>query len=263
MKTTTTRRPAVAGTFYPEDGAELHAIVSRCLREGHAADHTPRAVIAPHAGFMYSGPIAGSAFAAWSACRGAIARVVVIGPSHRLHFKGIALPETEYFATPLGLIPVDESARHSLNDLPAVQPLDAAHRHEHSIETHLPFLQEVLGEFALVPLVVGDASVRDVAQVINRFINDDATLISVSSDLSHYLSYDEARATDAATSQAIEQNHPHDIGPQHACGRMGILALLHVAARHGLTARTLDVRNSGDTSGDRSRVVGYGAYAFG
>ncbi len=240
----------------------MHAMVQRFLREGRAADTPPKAVIAPHAGFTYSGPIAGSAFAAWQAARGSIKRVVVAGPSHRQRFKGIAIPTADYFATPLGLVPLDADALEKLRAFPQVTEMDSAFRHEHSIETHLPFLQEALGEFSLIPLVVGEASPRDIAQAFNLFWDDPDTVFSVSSDLSHFLSYDEAVKLDTLTTRAIENNFPHDIAPDQACGRIPILGLLHLAGRHKLTARALDVRNSGDTMGDRSRVVGYGAYAF-
>lgn len=263
MQLSSIRKPAVAGTFYPEDGAELHHAVQRYLREGHGAPSPPKAVIAPHAGYVYSGPIAGSAFTAWTAARGQVECVVIIGPSHRMAFEGIAAPTANFFATPLGLLPVDGGALEALKAFPFVRANDAAHRHEHSVETHLPFIQETIGEVPIVPLVVGHASPRDVAQVIQALWDRRGVLFSVSSDLSHYLEYEEARRVDAATTLAIEQNNPHEIGPNRACGWLPILGLLHVTARHHLQARTLDVRNSGDTAGDRGRVVGYGAYAFG
>lgn len=262
MKTTTIRKPAVAGTFYPENGAELHEMVQRFLREGRAAPRPPKALIAPHAGYIYSGPIAGSAFASWSELRGAVKRVVLIGPSHRIAFSGISFSAAEYFATPLGLIPVDRDARALLRAFPQVVDVEAAHRHEHSLETHLPFLQETIGDFTVVPLVFGDTSPREIAQVLQVFWEEPDTVFSISSDLSHYLPYAEAQRLDALTSKAIEMNHPHDIGPDQACGRMAILGLLQAAERHGLRAETLDLRNSGDTAGDRFSVVGYGAYAF-
>ncbi len=262
MKTSSILKAGAAGVFYPNDGAKLHEWVRRFLREGHAAETLPKAVIAPHAGFLYSGPIAGSAFAAWAAAHDSIKRVVVAGPSHRHRFNGIAIPSSDYFATPLGLVPVDTDAMQQLRAFPQIVEMDSAFRHEHCIETHLPFLQEALGEFSLVPLVVGNASPRDMVQALNLFWDDPATVFSISSDLSHYLPYDEAVKLDALTTRAIENDLPHDIAPDQACGRIPILGLLHLAGRHKLTAHTLDVRNSGDTSGDRSRVVGYGAYAF-
>ncbi len=261
MLYTSIRKAAMAGVFYPEDGAELHHALQRYLQDGRGADTPPRAVIAPHAGYIYSGPIAGSAFKAWAALRGNVDGVVLLGPSHRLAFDGIATPSVNFFATPLGLLPVDTAACDALREYPFVSINDAAHRHEHSIETHLPFIQETIGEVPIVPLVVGDASPSDVAKVIQFFWDKPRTLFSISSDLSHYLSYDEARRVDAATTQAIEQNNPHEIGPDRACGWLPILGLLHVIGRHGARARALDVRNSGDTAGDRYRVVGYGAYA--
>lgn len=232
------------------------------LREGRAASTSPRAVIAPHAGYVYSGPIAGSAFAAWQSERGRIKRVVVAGPSHRLAFEGIATPGVEYFTTPLGLVPVDTAAIEKLAVFPQVIEMEVAHRHEHSIETHLPFLQEALGEFLLVPLLVGDVSPIEIAQVFTSLWNVPGTVLSVSSDLSHYLPYNEAVRLDALTTRAIVEDHPHDISPEQACGRLPILGLMRLADRHKLRATALDVRNSGDTAGDRSRVVGYGAYAF-
>lgn len=262
MNTSSIRKPVCAGMFYPDDGAELHDWVQRFLMEGHAAVAAPKAVIAPHAGFLYSGAIAGSAFAAWRALRGKIKRVVIAGPSHRVGFQGIALSDAELFATPLGLIPVDVDAADALRSLPHVIDMEAAHTHEHSIETHLPFLQEALGEFKLVPLIVGETSPREVALAFSPFWNDPDTIFSISSDLSHYHRYEQAVRLDAATTRAIVGNNPHDISPSSACGRLSILGLLHIAGRHTLSATALDVRNSGDTAGDRSRVVGYGAYAF-
>lgn len=262
MKTSSVRKPAVAGVFYPGDGGELHEMAQKFLREGRAAATPPRAVIAPHAGYVYSGPIAGSAFAAWSTERSKITRVVIAGPSHRLAFDGIATPGVEYFATPLGLAPVDTAAIEKLGAFPQVVEMEAAHRHEHSIETHLPFLQEALGEFLLVPLIIGDISPIELAQVFTALWDDAGTVFSISSDLSHYLPYDKAVELDALTTRAIVENHPHDISPEQACGRSPILGLMRLANRHGLRATALDVRNSGDTAGDRSRVVGYGAYAF-
>lgn len=262
MQLTSIRKPAVAGTFYPEDGAELHHAVQRYLREGKGAATPPKAIIAPHAGYVYSGPVAGSAFTAWTALRGQAELVVVVGPSHRVAFDGIAIPSAKYFATPLGLLPVEASAINEVSVFPFVRAYDAAHRYEHSIETHLPFIQETIGEVPIVPLVVGNAAPRDIAQVMQALWDRPGVLFSVSSDLSHYLTYEEAQATDAATTLAIEQNNPHEIGPDRMCGWLPVLGLLHVAARHQLRAHALDVRNSGDTAGDRGRVVGYGAYAF-
>jgi AmmeMemoRadiSam system protein B len=261
MPTKSIRKAAMAGTFYPEDGAELHHALQRYLKDGHGAGSPPKAIIAPHAGYIYSGPVAGSAFKAWTDIRGKVDCVVLVGPSHRVVFKGIALPDADFFATPLGLLPVDKDACEKLRSLPFVRIYNAAHIHEHSVETHLPFIQETLGETPIVPLVVGDADPREVAQLIDTFWERPGVVFSISSDLSHYLTYDEARRVDADTTAAIEHNQCNRIGPDRACGWLPILGLLHVIKRRGKHARALDVRNSGDTAGDRYRVVGYGAYA--
>ncbi|MCS6771459.1 MAG: AmmeMemoRadiSam system protein B [Kiritimatiellae bacterium] len=259
----TIRKAAVAGTFYPEDGAELHYAVRRYLDHGFGSDHPPKAVIAPHAGYMYSGPVAGSAFRAWSELKGHAERVVLIGPSHRVAFDGVALPSAHFFATPLGLLPVDSAVCEMIQQKPYVSVHDGAHRYEHSLETHLPFLQETVGDVPIVPVVVGDASALDIAELIESLWDMPGTFFSISSDLSHYLPYAEARRVDAETSRAIENCDVHGIGPDRACGWLPILGLLHVAARRKVKIRTLDLRNSGDTAGDRGRVVGYGAYAVG
>lgn len=259
------RMPAVAGLFYPDEPQALRRAVEGYL---HAAapvrDTGPiKAIIAPHAGYIYSGPIAASVYARLQGRRGAIRRVVLLGPSHRVPFSGLALPDADAFVTPLGTVPLDTAAMRAIRDLPQVQVRNAAHAAEHSLEVHLPFLQVVLGEFSLVPLVVGDASAEAVADVLARLWGGDETLFVVSSDLSHYHDYASARRRDAATSRAIEALRPEDIDYADACGRDPVNGLLRLAHDRGLHARTLDLRNSGDTAGTRDRVVGYGAYAFG
>lgn len=256
------RRPAVAGLFYPEDAGELHRMVQEFLRAARVSGDPPKAIIAPHAGYVYSGPVAGTAFAQLAPLKDRIARVVMAGPSHRVPFRGIAAAASEFFATPLGIVQVDQAAIASLRDLPQVVTLEAAHAHEHSLEVHLPFLQEVLGEFTIVPLVVGDVHPREMADVLARLWGGPETLLAISSDLSHYHDYETARRMDEETSRAIEHLRPQEIRPENACGRLPILGLLETAREHRLTARTLDLRNSGDTAGPRDEVVGYGAYAF-
>ncbi|MGE0748044.1 MAG: AmmeMemoRadiSam system protein B [Rhodospirillales bacterium] len=258
---TKVRPPAVAGLFYPEDAAALARSVDDFIAAASKppAD-TPKAIIVPHAGHIYSGPVAARAYAALAPLRGRIARVVLIGPSHRLPFKGLALPSDEAFQTPLGAVPVDTAAVATLLELPQVMVLDAAHDREHSLEVHLPFLQRVLGSFALVPLVAGDASAEDVAEVIEAVWHDDRTLPVISTDLSHYNDYATAREMDAATAAAIERLDGAAIGRAGACGRVPVRGLLAVAKRRGLHVATLDLRNSGDTAGTRDRVVGYGSW---
>ncbi len=259
----TVRTPAVAGLFYPANAVELHTQVREFLGQVEApTGPPPKAIIAPHAGYIYSGPVAASAYARLKAARDTITRVVLLGPSHRVGFQGIAVSGMTAFTTPLGQIPVDQEAVKQLQSLPDVGFLEQAHAQEHSLEVHLPFLQEVLGEFKLVPLVVGDARPPQVGAVLEAVWGGPETLIVISSDLSHYHDYQTAQRLDRETSQAIEALRFEDIGYEQACGRNPVNGLLWVARRKGLHGETVDLRNSGDTAGPRHQVVGYGAYVF-
>jgi len=188
--------------------------------------------------------------------------VVLIGPSHRYPFRGVAASGARWFATPLGRIPLDREAIERIARLPGVLLLDAAHENEHSLEVHLPFLQVALDEFSLVPLLVGETEPEPVAAVIEALWDGPETAIVVSSDLSHFHDYETARRIDRATAEAVMALAPQRIGPEQACGCYPVAGLLRLARRKGLAAETIDLRNSGDTSGDRSRVVGYGAFAL-
>ncbi|MDH3211400.1 MAG: AmmeMemoRadiSam system protein B [Myxococcales bacterium] len=259
------RPPAVAGSFYPGARRALEAAVRGYLAGASAASEgaeLPKALIAPHAGYVYSGAIAASAYARIASTRGVIRRVVLLGPAHRVRVSGLAAPQAEAFATPLGEVRLDREALAAVADLPQVTVLDAAHALEHSLEVQLPFLQIALGDFALVPLVVGDAEPEAVAEVLERLWGGEETLVVVSSDLSHYHGYSTAREMDDATTRAIEALEPRRIGFEQACGRIPVQGLLIAARKHGLRARAIDVRNSGDTAGPRDSVVGYGAYVF-
>jgi AmmeMemoRadiSam system protein B len=255
------RPAAVAGHFYPHDPAALSRAV-RSFLEGVRAEGgaRPAAVIAPHAGYIYSGAIAASAYAAIAPWRGVARRVVVAGPAHRVYVRAVAVPSCAAFATPLGDIALDAPALAKLRALDWVETSDRAHAMEHCIEVQLPFLQAVLGTFELVPLVVGDATPAQMADTLEA-LWDDSTLVVVSSDLSHYLTWQAARVRDAATADAIVRLEA-TLDPEDACGAAPINGLLRVARRRGLVARVLDVRNSGDTAGDRDRVVGYGSFEF-
>jgi AmmeMemoRadiSam system protein B len=222
----------------------------------------PKAIIAPHAGYVYSGPIAASAYARLRAARDTVNRVVLIGPAHYVPFAGLAATSAEACATPLGTVPVDSEAVQQISQLPQVNVFDEAHAPEHALEVQLPFLQIVLGDFKIVPLLVGDASDADVTEVIEKLWGGDETRFVISSDLSHYHDYASARELDAATANAIECLRPEDIGREQACGYVPIRGLLLAAKTHGLRVETVDLRNSGDTAGPRSEVVGYGAWAF-
>jgi len=263
----TVRAAAVAGLFYPADAAELAAEVDGHLAAGraravHAGAAVPKALIVPHAGYMYSGPIAGTGYGAL--CEGAaqIRRVVLLGPAHRVRVAGLAASTASAFATPLGAVAVEHGPVAPLLSSGAVCELDLAHAAEHSLEVQLPFLQRVLGDLTIVPLAVGGASDEQVADVLDALWGGPETLLVVSSDLSHYYDYDTAVRLDAETADAIVDLAPERLGRDAACGRMAIGGLLLAAARNALRPRLLDLRNSGDTAGARDEVVGYGAFAF-
>ncbi len=256
------RKAAVAGLFYPDDADELTATVADALDVSVPPDETPpKALIAPHAGYVYSGPTAGVAYARLRGLRDRIAHVVLIGPAHRAWVDGIAVSGADAFATPLGPVEVDDGLRRRVLEVPGVVVDDRAHAAEHSLEVQLPFLLATLGRFTVLPLAVGDASPHDVAVTLERVWGGPETLIVVSSDLSHYHDYATARARDARTAAAIVARDVAAIGDDDACGARPIRGLLLAAGRRGLEVRLLDLRSSGDTAGDRDRVVGYGAFA--
>ena len=258
------RQPAVAGRFYPGDPRSLEIMLQGFLRDtaGLSDAAPPKAVIVPHAGFLYSGPVAASAYACVAALRGEVERVVLIGPAHRVAFAGVAVPGADAFTSPLGTLTLDRAALDRVLELPQVILHDAAHAHEHSLEVQLPFLQHVLGACRLVPLVVGAATPEEVAEVLECLWGGPETLLVVSSDLSHYEDQATARERDARTSRAIEALDARRLGHADACGCIPVQGLLLAAGRHGLSARTVDLRTSGDTVGPRDSVVGYGAYVF-
>ncbi len=257
------RQPAVAGQFYPADAVQLRAMLEgfiRAVKPAHGP--APKAIIAPHAGYIYSGPIAASAYVCLARAADVVKRIVLLGPSHQVPFRGLALSGAEAFATPLGMVKLDAAATSTVCSLRQVIVLDEAHAYEHSLEVQLPFLQVVLPEFKLVPIVVGGASDVEVADVIEQLWDGEESRIVISSDLSHYCDYRTAEKLDRATAAAIEQLRPEEISDEHACGAAPIRGMLYAAKRRGLRARTIDLRNSGDTAGPRSRVVGYGAFVF-
>lgn len=259
------REPAVAGTFYPDSHQALENQIRGFLNQAAPPDAerepVPKALIVPHAGTIYSGPVAGSAYARLHDAGGRIARVVLLGPAHRVGFEGIATCSAEVFSTPLGDVPVDDGA--ALRGVPDVVVNDEAHRLEHSLEVHLPFLQIALGSFTLLPLVVGQASAASVARVLDAVWGGDETLIVISSDLSHYHDYDTANAIDRETTELLERLDGEALTGERACGYRPIRGLLHTARQRGLRCQSVDLRNSGDTAGPRGEVVGYGSYVVG
>ena len=262
----TVRAPAVAGRFYPAERGALEAAVeshveSALEARGAAPSAAPRVLIAPHAGYAYSGPIAASAFGLLAGKGGArVGRVAVIGPSHYVPFSGLALSGADAFATPIGTVPVDRGLEARLCRLPQVSTLPGVHEPEHSLEVELPFLQRVLGPFELLPLLVGDATPAEVAEALDVVLEQPDTLLVVSSDLSHFLEYEAARRCDRVTAEAIEAGYR--VEPDQACGWVALNGLAAwLRARGAAAPRILDLRSSGDTAGPQSSVVGYGAFA--
>jgi len=259
------RPPAVAGTFYPADAAtltsQIHAFLAG-VDDVQPFPGAPKALIVPHAGYVYSGPIAAHAYAHLAPLKDTISRVVLLGPCHRVAVRGLALSSASAFATPLGTVELEHSLDATLLADPNVLVHDATHTAEHSLEVHIPFLQTLLNDFKVLPMVVGDASPEAVDGVLDAVWGGPETLVVVSTDLSHYLDYERAQMLDRQTCRAIENLDFNAIGPAQACGRMALKGLLHLAHRKAMHVRTLDLRNSGDTAGGREQVVGYGSWAL-
>ena len=256
------RPAAVAGSFYPEAPTRLAAQVRACLASATSTPGAPpKAVIVPHAGYVYSGPVAAAAYARLASLHDVVTRVILLGPTHRVPVRGLAVPRARAFATPLGEVALDAAAIRDASALPQVIVSDDAHAAEHALEVQLPFLQSVLGTFTLVPLAVGRATPDDVAVVLDVLWGGPETLIVVSSDLSHYHAYADAQRIDRNTADTILALSPN-LDHEQACGATPINGLLLCARRRGLAPALLDLRNSGDTAGDRSRVVGYASFAF-
>ena len=259
----TIRPAAVAGMFYPDNPIVLKQTLVGLLANAKVVElsRSPKALIVPHAGYIYSGAVAASAYARLGELRGRIRRVVLLGPTHRVYVRGLALPEADRFATPLGEVQLDREGMQLLSALPQVSQSAAAHQMEHSLEVQLPFLQQVLGDFQLLPLAVGEATAAEVAEVLEKVWGGDETLIVISSDLSHFLPDALARKMDGETVNTILALNPH-LNHEQACGATPVNGLLLAARKHGLHPVVLDVRNSSQTVGDPDRVVGYAAFAF-
>jgi AmmeMemoRadiSam system protein B len=267
-----TRPAAVASMFYPDDPALLRQDIQDMLADAslspsnsnppNSIPPNPKAIIVPHAGYMYSGSIAASAYARLIPEKDKIHKIVLLGPCHRVPLTGLATSSADYFETPLGSIKIDRGSINLIQALPQVQEFDLTHQQEHSLEVQLPFLQEIFNNFTLVPLVVGNTSATDVHEVIESLGGGDETLIVISSDLSHFHDYATAQKMDTSTCEAIEAFDGNAINQEQACGRNPILGLLKSAQKHNMKVTTLDLRNSGDTAGNKDQVVGYGAWMF-
>lgn len=255
------RSSAVAGMFYPADPRQLAHDVQEFLAEARPQALAPKALIVPHAGYIYSGAVAASAYATLKSIAPRIRRVVLLGPTHRLAVRGLALPDADAFDTPLGRVKLDTTAMRAIAHLPQVVINGEAHAQEHSLEVQLPFLQSVLSDFSLLPLVVGSATAAEVAEVLEAVWGGDETLIVISSDLSHYLPYAAAQDVDGKTADDILKLHL-PFNHEQACGATPISGLVLAAQKHHLQPKLLDLRNSGDTAGSKFKVVGYGAFAF-
>ena len=251
--------------FYPGDPRALAAEVDELLDgvESPAGPRLgfPKAIVVPHAGYIYSGPVAARAYDELAPARGIVRRVVLLGPVHRVPVRGLAVPSAGAFATPLGTVRVDKEAIGAVRALPQVVTSDPAHALEHSLEVQLPFLQKVLGDFALAPFAVGDATVEEVAEVIERLWGGPETLIVISTDLSHYHSYDEARAIDGSTVRRIAALAA-DIDHDEACGATPLNGFLSLSKKKNLSLKLLAACNSGDTAGGKDRVVGYSSFGL-
>ena len=258
-----TRPPAFAGMFYSDKPQELAAAVKAYVVDASptALPNPPKAVVAPHAGFIYSGPIAGTAYAALAARGGQIERIILVGPSHRVAFAGVATSGAGVFETPIGPVTVDRDAVASLVQAHLAREFEPAHENEHSLEVQLPFLKQIFPAASVVPLLAGDDDWHAVKEILATLWGGDETAIVVSSDLSHYHDYATAQKLDASTALSMERLAAGQVDHQQACGATGVNALLALVADKGLACATLDLRNSGDTAGPKNRVVGYGAFA--
>ncbi len=254
------RPAAVAGAFYPGTAGQLTSTVDALLGDAQPARVRPKALVVPHAGYVYSGPVAASAYATLEGLQ--FDRVVLVGPAHFVAVNGMALPDCAAFETPLGRVPIDEELAARALELPYVKRSELAHEREHSLEVQLPFLQRVLGRFSLLPVAVGRATGAEVAELLEKVWGGPETLVLISTDLSHYLPYAAAQQVDAGTAALINALDFDELEHDQACGAVGLKGLLRVAKQKGLQPVQLDLRNSGDTAGDRRRVVGYGAWAF-
>lgn len=263
------RAPAVSGTFYPSNRTVLRQTVNKYLETAVSpslsqkqSSKIPKAIIAPHAGYIYSGAIAGVAYQRLQGRSEHIKRVVLIGPAHTMRIRGLATVSVDALVTPLGEVEVDKEVLEQIRPFPQLQTNDAVHAQEHGLEVHLPFLQMILQEFKVVPLVVGESSGAEVAEVLNALWGAKETLIIVSSDLSHFYDYKTAVKRDTQTAASILNLEPEKLKQESACGRLPIQGLLIQAKQKGLSVHLLDLKNSGDTAGNKDRVVGYGAFVF-
>lgn len=259
----TVREAHAAGNFYPRDPLILSTTLERLFRTVRPLpDIRPKALVVPHAGYRLSGRTAAQAYASLASMKQDIRRVVLVGPAHFSSIAGIAIPAADGFSTPLGEVPIDDELREIAVRCESVLVDDLPHAEEHSLEVQIPFLQRALRDITILPVAVARVPGWVVASFLEATWGDDSTLLVISTDLSHYLGYEEARDRDRATAEAIVELDAARLGPDDACGYYPLLGFLHAGARHGLRGRILDLRNSADVTGERRDIVGYGAFAF-
>ena len=256
--------PVVAGAFYPSPPQVLQEMLQKFLAQAQQHNNlpVPKAIIAPHAGYIYSGPIAASAYACLQNAKDKIKNVIILAPAHRYPVLGVAATAADSYATPLGKIKINQATISAALELPFVNTVEAAYKTEHAIEVHLPFLQTLLTDFSIVPFIVGDASIEQITTLLETLWDGEETLIVISSDLSHYHEYEIAKQIDVQAAAAIVALNPRALDAEMACGHVAIRGLLAAAKKKNLTATQIDLRNSGDTAGPRDQVVGYGAFHF-
>jgi AmmeMemoRadiSam system protein B len=258
------RPPIVAGRFYPSDADELRNLIQGFLAAAHCPEEEvrPKALIVPHAGYPFSGPVAASGYAWLVPTSSETRRVVLLGTCHSPGIDGLVTTSASAFLTPLGTVEVDAELVEEALGFDQVQTDDPAQNRDHALEVQLPFLQVVFESFTIAPFLVGRCAASAVAEVLEALWGGESTLIVVSSDLSHHLTYEQAQQLDRHSAAAIEQLDEKALGPRSACGRHAIAGLLHASRDHKLVCRRLDLRSSGDTAGPRDRVVGYGSWVF-
>ncbi len=263
------RKAAVAGTFYPNDKKQLDQMVDVLLKNAISLDSNPKAIIAPHAGYIYSGKVAASAYEPLRSLKNKIKKIVLLGPSHHVSFDGLAIPQSDFFETPIGKVTIDQEAIRLIQKLPQISVSDVAHVREHSLEVHLPFLQKIFGDkFLLTPIVVGHSNPDEVGQVIEKLWGNDDTLIVISTDLSHYHTYEEAYQMDRETCSQVESLDLEQLHSQKMCGSLPVSGLLNVARKKKLQVKMVDFCNSGDikvnnAKANKDRVVGYASFYCG
>ena len=254
------KKADVAGLFYPAEPKELREMIEVFISNAKVAQNLTRAIIAPHAGYVYSGPIAGSAYRALYSSKETIKNVVIMSPSHNISFDGVATHSADSFSTPLGDLHVNKEIKETISNLPFVKELDNAFIREHALEVHLPFIQHTLPQAKIVPLIVGHTYPEEIQMLLETLWPDPTNAFVISSDLSHFLSYVQAQKIDSLTAKQIEKLLYKEIHHEQCCGFFPLRGLLKFAKEHGLKITALDLRNSADTAGDKGRVVGYGSF---